>query len=100
MAAAQGRVERLLRPEALHVLRRIELGKMAAENFFRLVTFDALGSRIPRRHVALRIEQINRVVLNAFDQQPEPLLAQTEAVFQLLLSVDSGLPVLIRRGHC
>jgi hypothetical protein len=51
---------------------------MFAQNFFRDVSLDALGARIPRRDVAIAVEQKNGVIPYALNQQPEDLVDVAE----------------------
>src|SRR5947209_9623815 len=48
---------------------------MLAEDLLGAIALDALGARVPARHMALPVEHEDGVVLRAFDQQSEALLA-------------------------
>jgi hypothetical protein len=49
---------------------------MPAEHFARAVALDALGARVPARDAPARVEQVDRVVGNGRDHQPELLVAR------------------------
>src|SRR5690606_9698714 len=46
-----------------------------ADHLRRAIAEEVLGARVPAAHPALRIEHHDRVVGDAFQQQPEALLA-------------------------
>ena len=54
---------------------------VAADHLFGAVALDPLGARVPAHHAALRIEQEDRMVLHAFDEQAEVFLAFLELEF-------------------
>ena len=56
-------------------LRRVERREMLADDFARGVALDPLRPFVPGGDVPVRVEQENRVVPDAFDQQPEALFA-------------------------
>ena len=56
---------------------------MLADDFSRRVTLDPLGAHVPARDAAFRIEHEDRVVLNAFDHQPQSLFALPQRLFGL-----------------
>ena len=56
------------------LIRRIKRRKMAPDDFIARISLDPLGSRIPVHHMTLRIQHIDRVIGDAFDQQPEAAL--------------------------
>ena len=64
---------------ALDGLLRVEAGEVLADDLVGLVALDPLGPGVPGGDVALRVEHEDGVVLDALDQQPEPLLAQPRA---------------------
>ncbi len=51
------------------ILRRIEVREVAAEDVGGLIALEALGARVPTRHMAGRIEHVDGVVVDRVDQQ-------------------------------
>ena len=74
-AALARKLQLALRFPRLHVFRGEEHLERTADHFRRLVTFNALRARVPRRHVTGRIEHEDRVFANGIDEQAEQLLA-------------------------
>jgi hypothetical protein len=65
--------QRLGRQARGTVLFGIETREMLTENLGSCVPFDPLCALVPAHHAAARVEQEDRVVLDALDQQPELL---------------------------
>src|SRR3982074_2941644 len=59
----------------------IEMGKMFSQNLVSLVTLDSLGTDVPARHEAFRVEHHEGVLGDAIDQQPKALLAFSKIGF-------------------
>ena len=74
----------MVRPLASGRLGRVEHREMPPDDFGFRITLDVLGTGVPGDHMALRIEQEDRVIANIFDQQPEHLVA---AEFRLRLAI-------------
>src|SRR3569833_1364719 len=64
------------------VVRRIEPREVHAEDLVRGVAHDRARARVPRGHVALRIEHDQRVVADAVDQQPDALLGLDQGLLR------------------
>src|SRR6185312_6168937 len=56
-------------------LRRVEDRKMFSDHLARFVALDAARALVPRRDVALRVEEEDRVVPDALDERSELLIA-------------------------
>ena len=65
----------LARPD---ILLGIEAREVLADDLVGGVALEPLGARVPRRHVAGRVENEDGVVLHRRDQQPEPLFASSQ----------------------
>src|SRR5262249_35658567 len=63
----------VLGPTALHGLRWIEAREMLADDLLRAIAFDVLCPGIPRADIAFVVENEDRVVDDALDEQPEAL---------------------------
>jgi hypothetical protein len=77
------------------ILRRIEHGEVAADDFALAVALDAHGPGVPVRHVALRIEHVNGVIRDAVNQRLKAPLAflrrgPHQLPFQLLAALAGG----------
>ena len=64
------------------VLRRVEIGKMLADDFRRAVALDALGAGIPVGDDALGAEHVDGIVGDALNQQAKLLLALAQGIFR------------------
>jgi hypothetical protein len=74
-AAGLGRhFEFVFRPAALEGLGRIKDGEVSAEDLLGFIAFEPLGPGVPTGHVAARIEQKDRVILDAGHDFAEMLL--------------------------
>ncbi|MNF59994.1 hypothetical protein D3C84_415960 [compost metagenome] len=73
-----GDVQRPLWLAGFAILRGIEDRKMLANDFFRQVTLDALGTKVPVAHASVRRKHVDRIVGHALHQQAELLLALLE----------------------
>ena len=54
-----------------NVVCRVEGGEVFSDDFFRGVTFDFLRACVPADHVAVGIQQVNGVLLDAIYQNVE-----------------------------
>ena len=63
--------QRALGHAGRQILRRIEAREMRADDLARLIPLDALGAGVPGRNAAVDIEQKNRIVDHALDQDAE-----------------------------
>ena len=79
LPVAAGRLQRLAGNSALPVLVGIECEKCRPSDFLARVALDPLGPRIPVDDVPVGIEHEDRVIGDAFDQQPEAPLAYPPA---------------------
>ncbi len=70
--AARG-LEHPLRHARLAVLFSIEFGEMLADDLFGLEALDALGTRVPAGHEALRVQHVDRIIDDGLDEQLEGL---------------------------
>src|SRR5690606_1414629 len=61
--------ERLLRHAGGPVLLRVEAREMLPDDLVGPVALETLGTRIPARHPALGVEQVDRVVAHPLDEQ-------------------------------
>ena len=68
-AFLRGEFELALRPAALQGILRIEHREMLSQDFGGAVSLDALGAGIPADDLPFAVEQENRIVLHALDQQ-------------------------------
>src|SRR5204863_9271933 len=57
--------------------------EMLTNNLFGAISFDTLGSRIPTRHIAVRVEHKHRIILRALYQQTKLFLALAQRPFGL-----------------
>src|SRR5205085_11752697 len=80
-AFADGDLQLALRLVRGDVFLAVERREVLAEDFVGAILLDALGAEVPRNDAALSVEHEDRVVLHAFDEKTEQLLA----VPQLLL---------------
>ncbi|HVJ68739.1 MAG TPA: hypothetical protein VM510_12180 [Caulifigura sp.] len=64
-----GDFQSVLWPSAFNFFLWIKQGKMLPDDFVCIVLLDATGSGIPGGHMALRIENENRVVCDALDEE-------------------------------
>ena len=86
-ALARSCCQRILRFSCRAILFRVEGAEMPADDFTRRIALDALGAGIPRRDIALRIEQENRVVGDALNQKLELTLSLGLVAQDLTLAV-------------
>jgi hypothetical protein len=61
--------ELLLRLSGCHGLGQVELGEVLADDLVRLVALDALSARVPRAYPTAHVEQEDRVIGDAVDEQ-------------------------------
>ena len=74
-AALAPRGGQRLRGQAVRaILVGVEAREMLADDLLGRIALDALGARVPRRHVSGRIEHVDAVIGHALHQQPEFLL--------------------------
>src|SRR5712664_1172769 len=73
-----GGFQHLLRLAGFPIFVRVEYREVFSDNFLGRIPFDAVRTKIPVRHNAFRVEQVNGVVGNTLHQQPELLLAFLE----------------------
>jgi hypothetical protein len=83
LALAQRRGQGRGRRAGLAVLRRVEQREMPADDLAGGVALDRLGPRVPVGDDAVRVEHVDRVVVDALDQQPEALLALVQRLVGL-----------------
>lgn len=82
-AFAQRGGERLHGRTCGGVLLRVETGEMLTDNLVSLIPLDALRAGVPTDDVALGIQQIDRVVGDALDKEPEQLLSMPQFLLGL-----------------
>ncbi len=75
LALAERRGQGPGRGAGFAVLGRVEQREMPADDLAGGVALDRFGPGVPVRDRALRVEHVDRVVVDALDQQPEALLA-------------------------
>ena len=74
MTFAGGDRKDFFRQAGRTIFRRVEAREMLADNFFRSVALQALGTGVPGGDESPRIEREDGVIGDAFDQQPVVLL--------------------------
>ena len=79
------------------VCGRVEDGKMPADNLAGVISLDGLRAGIPRRHSSVGRERDDRVVTNAFDEQPK-MLNVVRSRRSLLAHDHAELPVRLTAG--
>ena len=92
LAGAGSRLQCLLWNLALPVLVGIELREVLTDDLVARVALDPLGPWIPVDHRALGVEHVNRVIRDAFHENPE-------AVFDLLQFQAAGGKLLRALGR-
>src|SRR5690606_12369426 len=60
------------------VLRRVEVREVLAEDLRGGIPADALGAAVPAADEAVSVEHEDRIVVDAFDEQPKAFLALRE----------------------
>ena len=70
------------------LVRRIKEGNGFAQNFFRAVALDASRACVPARYPTLRVKHVNRIVLDAVEQQAQHLFIGPQRLFGLLAFAD------------
>src|SRR5690606_9733690 len=60
------------------VLRRVEMREVLAEDLRGGIPADALGAAVPAADEAVSVEHEDRIVVDAFDEQPKAFLALRE----------------------
>ena len=73
MASTRCFTQIALRLTAGNILRGIEAGKVLPDDFLRRVALDFLCPWVPRHHVAVRVEHVDRVFFHAIHQNVELL---------------------------
>ena len=73
---------------ACAILGPEEARKMLAHDFVGTIARDLFGARIPADHQPVRIEHVERVVMDARDHQPQLLVALPERLLFLPLFAD------------
>ena len=66
----------------------IQDGEVLAQDIFAPVAVERLGPGVPARHTALRIEHVDRAVLDRIDDEPRALLALAQGLFDLAACLD------------
>ena len=74
-ALADGSFQRLLRQAVPAIMLSVEAGDVLTQDFVGRVSFDPLRPSIPARHVAIRVEHVDRVIGHALDKDPKLSLA-------------------------
>src|SRR6266576_943890 len=71
------------------LFRGVEAPKRLPEDFLLLITLNLYSPRVPRRYSAIGVEHEDRIVLHAFHQKTETLLALLQRfLFQSLVHVE------------
>src|SRR6266480_1030107 len=66
----------------------IQDGEVLAEDFFAPVAVERLRPGVPARHTTLRIEHVDRAILDRIDDEPRALLALAQGLFVLAACLD------------
>ena len=70
------------------ILRRIKAGEVLTENFLAGITFHAGCSGIPAEYAAIRVNHVNREILDAIQQQTKPLFTDVQLRLNALAFAD------------
>src|SRR5262249_44758875 len=73
-----GLTKRARRDVCLAIFRRVEPGEVLSNDFMWTITLDALRATVPARDASLRIEHVDRVVLDRLHEELEVLLARPQ----------------------
>src|SRR4029453_11368204 len=76
--------KRLPRASGIHVLVGVESRYVAADDLLAPVALDALRAGVPAGDDAVGVEQVQRIVHHALDQQPEALLGLAQRLLVAL----------------